>query len=393
MRILRIHNRYQQRGGEDSVFEAEYALLERHGQEIYRLEFTNDDIPSKPSAIDSLKLTGNTIWSRSARQRIREAVEGFKAEVVHFDNTFPLISPAVYSVISEAGVAVVQTLHNFRLACPNGLFFRDGHPCEDCLGKTPPYPGVVHACYRESRAQTAVVAAMLTTHRLRRTWSRDVDRYIALTNFAKDKFIEGSLPANKIVVKPNFVVSEPPEGQKDDGHFLFVGRLSSEKGIGTLLAAQKMHKQDLHVAGDGPLKEQVLRQASALPSLRALGRLDRDDVRAEMLSARALVFPSEWYEGFPMTLVEAFACGLPVIASRLGSMAEIVEDGVTGLFFEPGQATDLAAKMRWASAHSDEMRRMGLNARREYEAKYTPERNYEMLMDIYEQAIQQSRNR
>lgn len=391
MRVLRVHNRYKIRGGEDAVFCAEVTTLHHYGHDISTLEIGNDKLAAN-TLMDNVRLAGSAIWSYEGRRMVAEAIRQHGPNVVHFDNTHPRISPAAYAVAKNAGAAVVQTLHNYRLLCPSATFYRDGYVCEDCLGKALPLPGVVHACYRESRAQTAVVAAMLTTHRLRRTWSRDVDRYIALTNFAKDKFIKGGLPENKIVVRPNFVVSELPV-RREDSHFLFVGRLSPEKGINTLLTAQQMHNQNLHVAGDGPLNEQVLRQASAVPSLHALGRLDRGGVRNEMLSAQALVFPSEWYEGFPMTLVEAFAAGLPVIASRLGSMAEIVEDGVTGLHFEPGNAEDLADKIRWAADHPSEMRRMGENARREYEAKYTPERNHEMLMVIYEQAIHHAKSR
>jgi glycosyltransferase involved in cell wall biosynthesis len=236
---------------------------------------------------------------------------------------------------------------------------------------------------------------MLTTHRLRHTWTRDVDRYIGLTQFAKDKFIEGGLPQHLIAVKPNFVDKVNCLRTAANDNFLFVGRLSPEKGVTTLTAAVSLLPANviIRVAGDGPLMETLRDLTSAHPNLSILGRLTTEEVATEMNSALALVFPSTWYEGFPMTIVEAFASGLPVIASRLGSMAEIVADGKTGLLFEPGNAEDLAAKIQWATEHTAEMRRMGLAARQEYEQKYTPERNYEMLMNIYRQAIDHARSR
>jgi glycosyltransferase involved in cell wall biosynthesis len=236
---------------------------------------------------------------------------------------------------------------------------------------------------------------MLTAHRLRRTWTRDVDRYIALTEFAKRKFIEAGLPEELIAVKPNFTDGNSPEGIRDERSFLFVGRLSPEKGISTLIAAAQGVPDHvaIKVVGDGPLLTDVQQAAGTCASLVVLGRQDRDSVREKMGAASALIFPSTWYEGFPMTMVEAFASALPVIASRLGSMAELIEDGKTGLLFEPGNADELAAKIRWAAEHPEEMRRMGEASRREYEQKYTPERNYQMLMDIYQQAIEHRRSR
>lgn len=393
MRILRVHNRYQQPGGEDMVFEAESALLERHGHVVDRLEFSNDDIGYGQPWRERVRLAANTLWSRTARERIRSAIDPFQPEVIHFDNTFPLVSPAAYDAVHQEGKAVVQTLHNYRLLCPSATFFRDGRVCEDCLRKTPPLPGVAHGCYRGSRAQTAVTAAMLTTHRFRRTWSRDVDRYIALTEFARDKFVEGGLPADRIVVKPNFAPIDRPAPDPGSNMLLFVGRMTEEKGIRTLLAAVQRLPGDvrLTIMGDGPLGHLVKTSGEGDSRIDALGRQEPAEVAAAMRRSLALVFPSEWYEGFPLTIVEAFGNGLPVIASRLGSMAEIVEDGVTGLLFDPAEARDLAAKVQWAVDHASDMRRMGENARRTYEAKYTPERNYALLMDIYEQAIEASR--
>jgi glycosyltransferase involved in cell wall biosynthesis len=223
-----VHNHYQQGGGEDIVFAAEVDLLRQHGHDIECLEFNNDQIPVEPTPRERGLLALNTIWSKKSATRVRNTTKTFNPEVVHFHNTFPLISAAAYGAARSEGAAVVQTLHNYRLLCPSATFFRDGHVCEECLGKTPPYPTVLHGCYRDSRSQTTVVAAMVTTHRIRRALDRDLNRYITLTEFAKNKFIEGGLPEDRIIVKPNFVVDRPQLSQKFGKNFLFVGRLSPE---------------------------------------------------------------------------------------------------------------------------------------------------------------------
>jgi glycosyltransferase involved in cell wall biosynthesis len=384
MKIFLIHNHYLQPGGEDIVFEAEKALLERHGHEV--VTFVEDN--ARLERVNPLKVAVNATWSREAQRNIHKLIEQTRPDVVHFHNTFLRISPAAYYVVKDLGLPVVQTLHNYRLICPGSLLMRDGKVCEDCLRKIVPWPGVVHGCWRNSRSGTMVVAAMLTFHNVRRTWENQVDVYIALTEFARKKFVQGGLPEEKIVVKPNFVHPDPGDGEHKGNFALFVGRLSAEKGIRTMLSAWRVLKSvPLKVVGDGPLmaevKEQIERERLAID---VLGRLSREEVFSLMQQASFLVFPSEWYEGFPMTIAEAFACGLPVLASRLGAMAELVEDGQIGLLFEPGNPEDLAARVAWAWAHPEEMRRMGKAARQEFEEKYTAEKNYQMLMQIYERA-------
>lgn len=385
MKILLIHNRYQQPGGEDAVFEAEKALLERPDHEV--VSFVEDN--AGLSGLNPFKAARKAIWSRDAQQKLRQLIRETRPEVAHFHNTFLMISPAAYYACKEAGVPVVQTLHNYRLVCPDALLMRDGRICEDCLGKAVPWPGAIHGCWRGSRAGTAVVAAMLTVHRWMKTWQEQVDVYVALTGFARRKFIQGGLPAHKMVVKPNFVAPDPGEGHHEGGYALFVGRLSPEKGVRTLLRAWKRVKGvPLKVVGDGPLTEEVrgFVRKEGLEEVELLGRRPREEVFRLIREARVLVFPSEWYEGFPMTIAEAFACGLPVVASQLGAMAEIVEDGRTGLLFRPGDPEDLAAKVEWSWAHPRDLKEMGCAARAEYEGKYTAQRNYEMLMAIYRRA-------
>jgi len=384
--VLLAHNRYQRPGGEDVVFEAETALLRAHGHQVSHYIEDNSEIGylNRPS------VALGTIWSPRARRRLRRLLAENKPELVHFHNTFPLISPAAYVTCREAGIPVVQTLHNYRLICPNGLLFRDGHPCEDCVSRVAAaWPGVLHACYRNSRPQSAVVAAMLAVHRLRRTWSRDVSLYIALTDFARNKFIAGGLPAAKIVVKPNFVTPDPGAAPAEKACFLFVGRLSEEKGIRTLLRAWARwdSRIPLRIVGSGPLEGLVRSAAGASDRIRYLGQLERAAVFQQMRSAHALVFPSQWYEALPVTLLEAFACGLPVIAADLGAAREIVRHGQTGLLFPAGDDHGLEQQLSWAGRHLDALGPMGVAARQEYEAKYTAESNYRRLLEIYHLAI------
>jgi len=384
MRMLLVHNHYRQPGGEDTVFEAEKALLERHGHEV--VTFVEDN--ARLEGGNPLKVAVNAIWSREAQRNIRKWIEQARPDVVHFHNTFLRISPAAYYVVKDLGLPVVQTLHNYRLICPGALLMRDGKACEDCLRKIVPWPGVVHGCWRNSRSGTMVVAAMLTFHNILRTWENQVDVYIALTEFARKKFVKGGLPAEKIVVKPNFVHPDPGDGEHKGNFALFVGRLSAEKGIRTMLLAWRLLKSvPLKIVGDGPLMSEVKAQIKQERlGIEVLGRRPREEVFSLMQQASFLVSPSESYETFHMAIAEAFACGLPVLASRLGAMAELVEDGQIGLLFEPGNPEDLAARVAWAWTHPEEMRRMGKAARQEFEEKYTAEKNYQMLMQIYERA-------
>jgi glycosyltransferase involved in cell wall biosynthesis len=393
MRVLSVHNRYQQPGGEDAVFEAEAAVLEQHGHAVHRLVFDNSEIGDHLSPMESLRLAGTAIWSRSAASRIRCAIRESRADVAHFHNTFPLVSPAAFGACRREGVAVVHTLHNYRLMCPSATLFRDGQVCEDCVGPAVAWPGVLHACYRGSRTQTATVAAMLAVHRLRKTWWRDVDLFIALTEFSRRKFIEGGLPGDRVAVKPNFLPVDPGLHTEDRRGFLFAGRLVEEKGVRALLDAWQHARIDatLRIAGDGPLAPEVRRAALQQQSVQYLGGIRREAVLQEMARAVALVFPSAWYEAFPVAIVEAFASGLPVIAPRIGVMPEIINDHRTGLIYEPSNVRALGDTLAWAHEHEQELTRMSYECRREYESRYTASENCARLIRLYETALRTSR--
>nr|WP_275974390.1 glycosyltransferase family 4 protein [Argonema galeatum] len=379
-----LHNLYQIPGGEDVVVQAEKALLEANGHDVALLEADNDAIANRFSQVIT---AANAIYSPSAKQRVRIEIAKFKPDIVHIHNFFPLLSPSVYDACQEAGVPVIQTLHNYRLLCPNAFLFRDGHACEDCLGKFVPWPGVVHACYRGSRVGSGVVAAMLTMHRAKGTWNEKVNLYIALTEFAREKFIEGGLLVHKLFVKPNFV-PDPGVGHGRGDYALFVGRLSPEKGLDTLLAAWERHSPPipLKIVGDGPSALQLQAAAQKIKGVEWMGRQSKEQVQALMKDALLLVVPSVWYEGCLMVILEAYAVGLPVIASNIGSITCMVAQGRTGLLFRPGDPEDLAAKLEWALAHPTALASMRLNARAEFEAKYTETQNYQQLMQIYDLA-------
>jgi len=383
VRILIVHNVYQQQGGEDSVVKAESELLLKRGHAVMFYGRNNAEVNSMPQ----LSLAKQMFWSGRTVEEASGLIANFKPDVIHVHNTFPLISPSIYWLASRARIPLVQTLHNFRLLCPQAMFLREGKVCEDCLGHVP-WRGAVRGCYRKSKAQSALLAGMVTLHRAIGTWNNKVTRYIALNEFCRQKFIEGGLPEECVVIKPNFVDLPAPSLTHRQG-FLFVGRLSAEKGVDVLIAAMRqLSNISVSVAGEGP--EAVL--LDGVTGLQALGALSSEHVHVEMSQSIALILPSICYENFPRTLVEAFACGLPVIASRIGALAELIEDNVTGLLFEPGNAKDLAAKLLWANQNPEQMRQMGLNARKLYENKYTADRNYDQLIAIYREAIRELGN-
>lgn len=389
MKVLIAHNAYQQRGGEDAVVAAEARLLEERGHRVIFYRRFNDELrDGGPFAAISAGI--ETIWAENSYRALKQLLLQERPEVAHFHNTVPLISPAAYYACSDVGVPVVQTLHNYRLLCPGGQFLRNGQVCESCLARSVPWPGVAHACYRGSRLATAAVSAMLTLHRVKGTWQGKVDVYVALSEFARNKFIEGGLPAERIVVKPNSVDFDCGERTVTGEYALFIGRHSEEKGLRILIEAWRRRREQipLRIVGDGPLRREVEREAErhGMVGISFLGQLPPGETQEQMRGARFLLYPSIWYEGFPLAVAEAFACGVPVVCSRLGSLEEIVQDRGTGLHFHAGDPEDLASKVEWAWAHPAEMEEMGRAARLEYESKYTPERNHEALLQIYERA-------
>jgi glycosyltransferase involved in cell wall biosynthesis len=386
MRILSVHNFYQQPGGEDAVFAAEAQLLEAHGHQVHRYTEENASI----SAMGRVRLAASTLWNQRSYEEIHSLTKRFEIELVHFHNTFPLISPSGYHAASRAGAAVVQTLHNYRLVCLNGLLLREGAPCELCIGRRVPWAGVVHACYRGDRLASAATATMLSGHRALGSYDHPIDLFLAPTQFVADKHQQGGLPGDRITIKPHFVPSAPEAGTGEGDYALFAGRLSVEKGIDVLLAAwsQIGTRLGLKIVGEGPLGREVERAAAKNPRIEYLGQRPRGEVLSLMKAAKLIVVPSNCYETFSLVIAEAFACGTPPVVAGPGAAADLIEHARTGLLFARGDASDLATQVGRAIEAPSTLNAMRRAVRAEYEQKYTAEANCVSLLSAYQRAIE-----
>jgi glycosyltransferase involved in cell wall biosynthesis len=385
VKIAKVHNYYLQPGGEDTVFLSECELLRSNGHEVIEyLEF-NSKIMSMNKALVALQ----TLWSHSSYKAFYDFLKSHRPDVVHFHNIFPLLSPSVYYACQSMGVPVVQTLDNQRLMCPAANFYREGNLCLDCLGKTPPWASVLHACYHGSRSHTAVVASMLTLHRLLGTWREKVDAFLCSTNFYRDLFAQVGLPLEKLFVVPHFVeqATVPVSGDGETRNYaLFVGRLDPEKGVKNLLDGWRHLNIPLKIRGDGQLEEYAKEYVKEynMKTVEFIGRLDEIELRSLIGNARFLVMPSEgYYETFGMVIVEAFSLSVPVLASNIGVATEMVSAQKTGVMFEPGNPSDLAFKAQWMWDHPSELAIMGRNAYQEYKKRFTPEKCLDNLLDVY----------
>lgn len=389
-RVLLVHNRYRDRAGEDASFDGDRRVLMDHGVDVVDYIRDNREIAAE-GGISKLSAAAQTTWSSAARSEVARLIRDRRPDIVHFHNTFPLISPAAYWACRDAEVPVVQTLRNFRPFCSHGLFYRDGHICTDCVGRMPVWPGVLHGCYRNSRLQSSAVALMQTTHQFLKTWTKKVDAYVVASDFTRKKLIECGLPADRIHVKPNVVDIDVEPDPGAEGPALFVGRLVREKGILTLLRAwTALPQARLEVVGDGPDRakaERLIDQLDLGDRVRLLGPMNREDVLRRMAAAWVVVVPSEAYETFGRVPVEAFGCGTPVIASRLGALADVVEHDLTGLQFSAGDPNDLAAAVSWGLENRREMTEMARRARATYEARYAPSAAFDSLIKIYEYVL------
>lgn len=375
MKIFTVHSSYAQRGGEDQVFEAERDLLRRYGHSV--VEYVQDNKSIGGSA--PLNTGLRAIWSQGDFRRVRQRLKEERPDVVAVHNFFPLISPSIYYAAAAEGVPVVQTLHNYRLICPAATMLRQGELCSLCVGRSLPLPAVRYSCYRHSKVLTAGVAAMSSTHRLLGTWNRMVARYIALTEFVRDRYIEGGFDPDKIVVKPNFTEDWRP-GDGAANTFVFVGRLSPEKGVDVLLKAWAAAESpyELRIIGSGPEELSLKAQAQTLKNVTFLGHQAPTRVREEMGRALAVIVPSVWYEGFGLTIIEAFSKGTPVLATDIGGMSSLITPGHSGYLFPRADVSALARLIRLGA----DLRQLREGARGEYVARFTPERNYEYLMGI-----------
>ena len=388
MRILMVHNYYRLRGGEDESTEQDVSLLKANGHEV-RMYSRNNNAISDFSLLQRSRLFFSPVWSLRTCRDVAQVMESFKPAVVHVQNFFPLVSPSVFYVARRHGAAVVHTLRNYRLMCPSGILFRKGGICETCLARSP-WPGVAGRCYRDSVGQTASVALMLSVHRILRTWRNQVSLFITLTEFARNQFVRGGFVTDRIEVRPNFLATDPGESNAKRVGALFAGRLCEEKGVMFLLDAwQRLPNVPLTVIGDGPLRDQVEHFVAerGMRHVQVRGELPHAEVLDALRKASFLVMPSLWYETFGRLIIEAYAVGTPVIASRLGAMQELVEECRTGLLFDAGSPERLVDAVNRAMKDDRERLAWGRNARVAFERRYSAHVAHARLMQIYERAI------
>ena len=387
MKILFIHNTYQQRGGEDVIFENESELMESHGHSVERLLFDNHQIKT---SLDKFLTGVKSLYNFESAKLVEAVIKNFSPDLIHIHNLFPIASPSILYVADKYKIPVVLSIHNYRLICPSATLLHNGKIYEKSIHSIFPLDAIVKGVYRGSKIQTASAVLMTGTHKLLGTWKNKVTRYIVMSQFAKNKFLDSSLNVaeEKWSIKPNF---SPDMGVGDtarENSFLFIGRLTAEKGIETLLEAARITGFKLEILGDGPMREVVENYASQHQNIVYAGFKQKQEIIQALKKCKALLFPSVWYEGFPMTILEAFSVGTPVISSKLGAMVEMIEDQVNGLHVKPGDVEDLVEKMRLLTTQPDLARILGKNARCTYEDKYAPEKNYEQLLAIYVQVIE-----
>jgi len=395
MKILYIYNRYQGQGGENLWVESEPDLFRAAGHQgiVYRRD--NEEI-QQFSFVKKASLLWKSAWSGETYQAVRTLIKTERPDIAHVYNTVPLITPSVYHACHDEEIPVVQSVYNYRLICPTGTLVRDGRVCEECLEHSV-WRGVRYGCYRDSKIQTAAMAWTLWSNRQRGTWSDTIDCYLTPTEFVKSKLIQGGMPAHKIRIKPNWHEPDPGMRNQSDGSVLYIGRLVREKGIDTVLGAWEQMENPplLRIIGDGPARDKVEHAVGQQKgkSIEYLGNLPHNEVIFHLKLASVFLLPCEWYEGFPHTILEAYACGVPILASRIGTLADVVLDGRTGELFEPGNTSDLAAKIEGMLRDPEKLRLMGTAGRSEYVNKYTGKQIYKELLGIYQEQIDIGRNR
>jgi glycosyltransferase involved in cell wall biosynthesis len=394
LRILVVHNYYgsSSPSGENAAVDSEVSMLSRRGHEVEVFRVSSDEIRER-GLIGLWQGALSTPWSFSAARRFASMLSRFRANVVHVHNTFPLISPSVFW--QARGLAArVMTLHNFRLYCAAGIPSRNGKVCLLCVERRNSIPAVAFGCYRDSSVATVPLAFNIELHRALGTWVDQVEGFIALTCFQKEKLTMGGLPVEKVYLKPNFFPGNPRvlSWSERDPCVVFAGRLSIEKGISSLVeawvrwCAEADDAPELRVIGDGPLRARLEAAAYGV-NIKFLGQLSAGATRAEIGKARLTVVPSECLEGFPMVIGESFALGTPVAVSSIGALPAIIEDGRSGIVFPVSDPSRMLSKVRNAWADEQLLERLGRAARAEFELKYNEDANYKMLMSIYDSAL------
>lgn len=381
MKILQVHNYYQQAGGEDTVVAQEKELLEINGHHVTTFYKQNDEIENL-TKFQKLRMVKDSTWSKKTYEEVDHVLKNEKIDVCHVHNTLPLITPSIYYACKKYNVPVVQTLHNYRLICTNGLLMREGRICEDCLGRSA-YGAIAKKCYRNSALQTYVVARMLQKNKHMGTWTNQVDAYLCLTEMAKQKFIEHGLPKNKITVKPNFIAIEPKAKKTDENYLLYAGRVTENKGLELIKKLANDLTKTIKIAGDGDMVEELRK----IPTIEILGRKTHDETIELARNAKAILFPTTLYEGMPMTIIEAFALKTPIIATEIGASKSMIRNKVTGLLFPLNSYPDFYNCVRFCLENPIKINKIVEQAYQEYQNNYTPDSNYKMLLSAYQEVI------
>lgn len=403
MKIVIVHNQYKSRGGEETVFDLEYALLKENGNEIYPFLDDNKTLEMK-GLFAKFALGLNTIWSLKAYRTFYHFLKKYKPDIIHVHNTFPKLSPSIYWAANKLQIPVVQTLHNYRFTCANGLLLRDQKPCEACVGKKVPLPALKYNCYRNSKSATAAIVGMQVVNRMIGTYKNKVNIYITLTEFFKTLMVRSGLPEEKIMVKPHFIpdpyelldsqktLNDMTSKGKSSKQIVFVGRLAYEKGLDLLLDAWSRlatHDYNLVIIGQGPERAKLENQYKQFPNIIWRGFLERKEVLEEVYKSKFTVISSRTYETFSLVLIEAFALGVPAIVPNHAGFPEVRSSTETGILYSPGNVEDLHSALSQAIHIEDETwHTWSQQARQIYVQKYSPEVNYEHLLNIYEHAIQ-----
>lgn len=364
------------------------------------MEFTRDsDELIRSGSYGTVKGALSTVWNPFSLRKLRRTLRETRPDIVHMHNTFPLLSPSVLHAPREFGIPTVMTLHNYRVGCSSATALRDNEPCTLCLEQKSVVPALRYGCYRNSRLATAPVAAMIALHRARRTWQTRVDAFIALTEFQKKILIDYGIPEELLFVKPHFF-EDPPEPlawRRREPKAIFIGRLYEAKGIHILVEAWKQWGKKaprLEIVGDGPMMTQLRRSIEGSEAAKRItfsGTVSRDEVMTRLAKARLLILPSLCFEGFPMAIQEAYALGVPVAASSIGSLPSIVSPGRTGTLFTPGSVSDLLSAVGALFEKGKRLENLAKTARREFDAKYTSDKNYKTLMGIYKRAAESAK--
>jgi glycosyltransferase involved in cell wall biosynthesis len=397
MRIIQIHNRYRSAvpSGENRVADTEAAALSGLGHEVVQFGRSNDEI-DQWGRVSRAALPARVIWSREAYRDLAAELRARQPDVVHVHNTFPLLSASVLYACRDIGVPVVATLHNYRLACASGDFFRDGAVCHDCAGKLP-LPGVRHGCYRGSRAATGTIALEVAAHR--RAWRSLVSAYVFVSAAQRDLLAALRLEPSRVFVRHNLVPARPAHGSAvlaggQPPIIVYAGRLDEAKGVRLLMAGWDAYlgtartgRLRLVIAGTGPLEPELASWASERSSVELVGQLDPAACATLIGSAHAMLVPSTWEEPFGLVVVEAMAAGVPPVAARHGSFPELITDGVDGVLFTPGDASALGHVLADVESRPEHYEALGQQARDSYEKRFDPERNLDQLVEIYRFAM------